>query len=213
VAKVNARGRRRAKRTPRRFAEGVLTTSSTGFYSCAMGAPRQITDLEIVGYATVLKDTMAPSVVPPVFCVKAEPSRILFPPYTFSGGFVWNAAAGNEHDLRKLADDGEITQFAEAFPSQPDFDLWVDQGMVPHYEPRAGSRKPCPASPRTASGRRGELSLKATMPGRTVSVGSPSPPMTASSKHWPSRGRSVGKGGIQPASASWPSSPRFAAGG
>lgn len=102
-----------------------------------MGAPRQMTDLEIVGYATALDETMVPSVVPPVFRVKAEPSRILFPPYTFSGGSVWNATEGNEHDLKELAEDGEITRFAEPEPSQPDFELWVDQGMAPHYEPRA----------------------------------------------------------------------------
>jgi hypothetical protein len=42
-----------------------------------MATPRLITDLDIVGYATVLKDTMVPSIVPPVFRLKADPSCIL----------------------------------------------------------------------------------------------------------------------------------------
>lgn len=102
-----------------------------------MAAPRQITDLGVVGYATVLKDTMVPSVVPPVFRLKTDPSCILFPPYAFSGGSVWNATEASPHDLERLAERNEITRFERPFPAQGDFELWVDQKMAAHYEPRA----------------------------------------------------------------------------
>ena len=102
-----------------------------------MSTPRQITDLEIVGYATVLKDTMVPSIVPPVFRLKADASRILFPPYTFAAGSVWNATEASTHDLERLAENREITRFEKPFPAQRDFELWVDQKMEPHYRPHA----------------------------------------------------------------------------
>jgi len=102
-----------------------------------MAAPRQITDLGVVGYATVLKDTMVPSVVPPVFRLKTDPSCILFPPYAFSGGSVWNATEASPHDLERLAENSEITRFETSLLAQPGYELWVDQKMEAHYEPRA----------------------------------------------------------------------------
>jgi len=102
-----------------------------------MAAPRQITDLQIVGYATVLKDTMVPSIVPPVFRLKADPSCILFPPYAFSGGCVWNATEASPDDLERLAESNEIMRFETPVPAQPDIELWVDQKMEAQYEPRA----------------------------------------------------------------------------
>jgi hypothetical protein len=102
-----------------------------------MAPPRQITDLEIVGYAAVLKETMVPSIVPPVFRLKDAPSCILFPPYAFAGGSVWNATEASPHDLERLAENSEITRFETPLPAQPDFELWVDEKMEAHYAPRA----------------------------------------------------------------------------
>ena len=102
-----------------------------------MAGPCQITELEIVGYATVLKDTMVPSIVAPIFRRKANPLSILFPPYTFDGGAVWNATEGLPGDLDRLAENHEITRFEAPLPARDDFELWVDEEMAPHYEPRA----------------------------------------------------------------------------
>lgn len=103
-----------------------------------MAAPRPITDLEVIGYADALTEAMVPSVVPPLFRVRKEPQRVIFPPFTFANGVVWEATEGDEHDLKKLANDGEITLFEKPFPvpAQWDFELWLDQRMEPHYEPR-----------------------------------------------------------------------------
>ena len=56
-----------------------------------MRIPWNVEDLEIVGYADVLDETMLPSVVPPVFRIKAEPQRAFLPPYSLNAGFLCNA--------------------------------------------------------------------------------------------------------------------------
>ena len=95
----------------------------------------------MIGYATVLKDTMLPSPVPPVFRLRSDPDRILFPPYHFADGCVWNATEGDPHDLKRLGENDEVTLFDHPYPAQPDFDMWIDLQRQPHYEPRAQARE------------------------------------------------------------------------
>jgi hypothetical protein len=106
-----------------------------------MASPHRIADLEVVGYATVLKDTILPSPVAPIFRVKSDPARIVFPPYHFADGQVWNATESEPQELKSLADKGEITVFETALPASPGLDLWVDQEHQPHYEIRAKARE------------------------------------------------------------------------
>lgn len=101
-----------------------------------MGSPWRVDELEIVGYAEVLKETMLPSVVPPVFRLKTDPRRSLLPPYSFNGGFVCNAAEVAPRELEALRDAREITLFDDPFPAQPGYELWVDQSFQCHYELR-----------------------------------------------------------------------------
>ena len=119
----------------------VLTISTGSSYSLFMAGPRNILDLEVIGYATVLKDTMLPSPVPPVFRLRSDPDRILFPPYHFADGGVWNATEGSPHDLKRLRENDEVTLFDHPYPAQPDFDMWIDLQRQPHYEPRAQARE------------------------------------------------------------------------
>ncbi|MDP3000886.1 MAG: hypothetical protein Q8N47_25610 [Bryobacterales bacterium] len=93
-------------------------------------------DLEIIGYAEVLRETMLPSVVPPVFRLKADHQRALLPPYSFNAGFVCNATEVPAQELDALRDAHEITLFDDALPAQPGYELWVDQGFAYHYERR-----------------------------------------------------------------------------
>jgi hypothetical protein len=79
---------------------------------------------------------MLPSVVPPVFRLKADPRRSLLPPYSFNGGFVCNAAEVAPRELEALRDAREITLFDDPFPAQPGYELWVDQSFQRHYEHR-----------------------------------------------------------------------------
>ena len=94
-----------------------------------------VEDLEIVGYADVLDETMLPSVAPPVFRVKTEPQRALLPPYSLKGGFLYDATEVSACELESLRASREITLFDSALPTRSDFELWVDPSFQRHYEP------------------------------------------------------------------------------
>ena len=100
-----------------------------------METPWSLDDLEIVGYANVLKETMLPSVVPPVFRLKTDAQRTFLPPYSFNAGFLCNATEAPQSKLEELRDSREITLFDDAFPARAGFELWVDQSFQWHYRP------------------------------------------------------------------------------
>lgn len=106
-----------------------------------MDSPWSLADLEIVGYANVLKDSMLPSVVPPVFRLMDDTQWILMPPYSFNAGFLCNATEVSQSELMELRDAGEITLFEEARPAIAGFELWVDQTFQEHYEPGEAARE------------------------------------------------------------------------
>jgi hypothetical protein len=94
-----------------------------------------VDDLEIVGYANVLKETMLPSVVPPVFRLRTDTSKAFLTPYSFNAGFLCNASEVPQAELEELSDSREITLFDVTFPARADFELWIDQSFQQHYEP------------------------------------------------------------------------------
>ena len=100
-----------------------------------MEPPWNLDDLEIVGYADVLKETMLPSVVPPVFRLKADAQRTLLPPYHLNAGFLYNATEIPRSELEELGGSREITLFDDSFPAHAGFELWVDQSFKWHYQP------------------------------------------------------------------------------
>jgi hypothetical protein len=100
-----------------------------------MPSPYNIDDLEIVGYANVLDKTMLPSVVPPVFRLKADTGRILLPPYSFNAGYLCNATEVGASELEQLRDGEEITLFDTVLPARNGFELWIDQSYEFHYQP------------------------------------------------------------------------------
>jgi len=99
-----------------------------------MPSPHSVDDLEIVGYANVLSETMLPSVVPPVFRLKADPGRAFLPPYSFNAGFLCNATEVPASELDELRDAREITLFDGALPARREYELWVDQSFDWHYQ-------------------------------------------------------------------------------
>ena len=105
-----------------------------------MLSPCPVNDLEIVGYANVLNARMLPSVVPPMFRLRAEPQRILLPPYSFNGGYLCNAAEVSAAELKALAEAGEVTLFPQPIAAQADWELWVDETFQPRYEPQDQAR-------------------------------------------------------------------------
>ena len=100
-----------------------------------------VEDLEIVGYANVFKETMLPTVAPPVYRLKANAQRALLPPYSLNAGFLCNATEVPGAELESLSDAREITLFDRPFPARRDFELWVDQTFQIHYEPLDVARK------------------------------------------------------------------------
>lgn len=104
-----------------------------------MSAPIRLDELEIVGYANVLKKNMLPAVVPPVFRFKAGGDGLL-PPYRLSAGFVLNGTRTSAAEVAGLEARGEITLFNSPLAPSPDFEMWVDQEFGCRYEPMEEAR-------------------------------------------------------------------------
>src|ERR1035437_10109110 len=100
-----------------------------------METPWNLDDLEIVGYADVLKETMLPSVMPPVFRLKADAQWALLPPYHLNAGFLYNATEIPRSELEELSGSRETPLFDDAFPAHAGFELWVDESFQWHYQP------------------------------------------------------------------------------
>ncbi len=98
---------------------------------------QKITDLEIIGYGNVLKESMLPSVVAPVFRRLDNRDVVIFPPYSFDGGFVLRETEGNQQDYSRLVDARQITRIENAIPAVAGHELWIDQNLHPQYEARA----------------------------------------------------------------------------
>lgn len=105
-----------------------------------MSAPIPTTELEIIGYANRLTDSMLPAVVPPVFRVRSEPSRILIPPFSLRDGVVSGATEVSQDEIQALSEAGELTLLPNHNKALPDHEMWIDLDGVVHYEPiRAAS--------------------------------------------------------------------------
>ncbi len=100
-----------------------------------MAAPLNVNELEIVGYANVLKENMLPTVVPPVFQLKSDPQRVFVPPYWFNAGLLCGATEVTRSELDQLKDSIQITLFERAFPAERGFELWIGESFDLHYEP------------------------------------------------------------------------------
>ena len=101
-----------------------------------MKPPRQIVDLEVIGYAEVLTKSLLPAIVPPVFALRSDPSVVLLPPYRINDGDLWNATSVSLSEAKSLAGAREITLCPRSIPAVVGFEMFVDQNFEVHYEPR-----------------------------------------------------------------------------
>ena len=106
-----------------------------------MSVPIHVNQLEILGYATVLEDTMLPSVVPPLFRLVADKNRNYVPPYCFSGDYLCNSTEIDSGELAALVARGEVTLFDAPRAASGGFELWIDREFKPHYELRIRAHK------------------------------------------------------------------------
>lgn len=92
-----------------------------------------VRDLEVVGYADVLTSEMLPAVVPPVFRLTTNPERLLVPPYSLAGAFVYGATEIHPTEFSELETRRQVTSL-NPVQAQPLFKLWIDQQWNAHYE-------------------------------------------------------------------------------
>lgn len=101
-----------------------------------MGEPQRIDAMEIVGYADVLTDEMLPSVVPPVYRLRADANRLFVPPYHENGGALYNATEIDSADFASMDVTGDVTSITTApIPARAGHELWIDEGFAYRYEP------------------------------------------------------------------------------
>jgi len=94
-------------------------------------------NLQIIGYASVLVETMLPTVVPPVFQDRQNPEHVFVPPYTLDGSSLCNATCISLAEWNALVSAGEVTAIDTPRAAQRAHEMWVAQDFTPHYEPRA----------------------------------------------------------------------------
>lgn len=106
-----------------------------------MSEPVKLIDLEITGYADVLPESMTPSIVPPVFRLKSNAGVAYLPPYHMNSGVLYNATEVSWREVEMLAEREKITLLNEPFPARPNWELWVDRSLQPHYQSRIETDK------------------------------------------------------------------------
>lgn len=94
-----------------------------------------LNELDVIGYATSLSEQMVPTTVAPVFARRADPDKVLFPPFVISSGYVCNGSLGSIEEFECFAARGQVTGIQPRLPAQPDHELWIDADMMPHYDP------------------------------------------------------------------------------
>jgi hypothetical protein len=97
----------------------------------------QLEVLEIVGYADQLTPEALPSLVTPVFRLKSNPERFLFPPFRLDAQYVYNGTWDGPGRWDSLVKTGNMTSFESPISAKHDFQLWIDEQNRPQYSPRA----------------------------------------------------------------------------
>jgi hypothetical protein len=100
-----------------------------------MPAPVPVEDLLVIGYGAVLDESMWPSIVPPVFALRADLNTIFVPPYSFNSGYLCNASRIHRAEAESLADSEEITLLPDSLPARAEHELWIDEHGQLQYQP------------------------------------------------------------------------------
>jgi len=91
-------------------------------------------NLDIVGYAELLDKTLVPHVVPPIYRLRDDPDKLLFPPFHLAGPEVIGAAVGSQAQMDQFVSEGRTTRLDQPIAALADHELWIDQEMQPRYE-------------------------------------------------------------------------------
>jgi len=90
--------------------------------------------LDIAGYAESLDSTLVPHVVPPIYRLRDDPDKLLFPPFHLAGRQVIGAAVGTQAQMDQFVSEGRATRLDQPIAALADHELWIDQEMQPRYE-------------------------------------------------------------------------------
>ncbi len=91
--------------------------------------------LNILGYAESLGDRLVPHIVPPVYQLRDDPDKLLFPPFRLAGAEVLGGSIGTQAQMDQFVREGKCTRTDKPILARPDHELWIDQNMQPRYEP------------------------------------------------------------------------------
>jgi hypothetical protein len=100
-----------------------------------------VEQLEVIGYADPRQSGMLPSIVPPIFRFREQPGRILVPPFSLSAGFLCGASEVDHLEIQELRDAGDVVLFGDQFGAETDYELWIDESHIHHYEARTTARR------------------------------------------------------------------------
>ncbi len=68
-----------------------------------------VKDLEIVGYANSLNESLVPRVVAPIFRYRDDVEVLLFPPFEIPGENVLGGTTGSVAEMQEMIDSGRAT--------------------------------------------------------------------------------------------------------
>ena len=92
-----------------------------------------VTDLEIIGYANSLDESLVPRVVAPIFRYRDDVETLLFPPFRIPEDHVLGGTIGHIAEMQGLIDSGQATKIDTPIPAQLSQSLWINSEMEPVY--------------------------------------------------------------------------------
>lgn len=85
-----------------------------------------LSDLDIVGFASIIETPTLPRVLAPVFQKRQEPDFVVLPPFSLVADEVFNFKESNQAGLAALVSQEKITRLSEPIPAHSNYDLWVN---------------------------------------------------------------------------------------
>ncbi len=106
-----------------------------------MNSSYSISDLDIIGYFSLLEKKVLPRILPPVYQVRQEPNIVLLPPFTQLGDEIFGMTVSSLPEFDDYVRKEEATRLQNSIPGQIHHELWVDDHRRVAYESRIAVRR------------------------------------------------------------------------
>ena len=100
-----------------------------------------LTNLDIIGFASIIETPTLPRVLAPVFQVRTQEDTVLLPPFTVSGDEVFNVTVANRAEFDALCTQEKLTPLQNVIPAKVNHDLWVNPEGQTAYQSKAEVKK------------------------------------------------------------------------